>query len=213
MNNEEEKSKNKSKPLNDYFIKIDDDEFQIRSQRPLWLLGDGLLYLMGYRFNFDAITRNTVGRMNFVRKFLNTTETGAACIDFAHNDYKDNKLELLTEQYTFSPDFLDKKVSSQELIKWAQKLPFDLPILIKETTNRDYMTADMKLMMDAVDKFWSHYDLQNPDKNTAPFKNEVVNWLRDEGKKRNIDDFSKSRADLMDTIMRCPVSRKGGNTR
>ncbi len=210
MKKKKKKSKDKSKPLNDYVTKIDDSEFQTRSKQPLWFLGDGLLYLMGYKFNFDAITRNTVGRMGFVRKFLNTTDCGAACIDFAYNDYKGNKLLLLTEQHAFSPDFLDKQVPSQELIKWAEKLPFDLPILTNRHINKNYMTADMKLMMDAADKFWSHYDLDNPDPTIVPFKKHVVKWLMDEAEKRNIAGFNKSRAAAIDTIIRCPSSRMGG---
>jgi hypothetical protein len=69
----------------------------------------------------------------------------------------------------------------------------------------------MQLMFDAIDKFWKDYDLTKPDASKAPFKKNVVDWLIDEAKKRRID-FSKTRAEHMDTIMRCPQARRGGNS-
>lgn len=75
-----------------------------------------------------------------------------------------------------------------------------------------HMTPDMQLMFGAINKFWSNYDLSAPNPNIAPFKKDVVDWIISEAKSRGIE-MSKSRAEVIDTIIRCPVARKGGNTR
>ena len=208
---------NKSEPkqLETHFLAITSDDFNSRLKQPLWSLGDGLLYLSGFKFNFDSITRTTVGRMDFVRKFLGTTTFGNAALNCAYNDYKNKKLELIDVQYFILPEILEKQVASKNLLSWAKNLPFDVPMLMdaKLDITQKYMTPDMELMFDAVTKFWSEYDLDSPNPNIAPFKKDVVSWLLEQAKKRNIQDFSKSKAQMIDTIIRCPISRGGGNTR
>lgn len=82
----------------------------------------------------------------------------------------------------------------------------ELPI-----TRTAYCTPDMRLMFDAIEEFWKDYDLENPNPVVAPFKEKVVEWLLSEAQKRKIYDFGKTRAEHMDSIIRCPSSRRGGN--
>jgi len=199
--------------LNSHFKPVDKDEFESISQKPIIPLGDGLLLFVGYRFDFSTITKTTVGRMNFVTQFLENDQIGCALLKCAYSDIQSEKLETILPEYCFSANFLDREIVFQKLLKWAKTLTFDLPIYSKFNVTKSHITPDMELMFDAISKFWSNYDLNDPNPNIAPFKKDVVDWLMSEAKKRNIQDFKKSRASMIDTIIRCPISRGGGNTR
>ncbi len=114
-------------------------------------------------------------------------------------------------------------------IKWAQDRGYEPPDELrqaitefkhlheKDSESSDaemprpaYCTQEMKLMYEAVEKFWSHYDLANPDPSKAYLKKEVTEWLIEQAQKRGIT-LSNNLAGAMDTIMRCPKARQGGN--
>ncbi len=159
-------------------------------------------------------------------KYISDTQLRQSYIDFttiAMNELGHREIDWLGQYHNL-------KCHRQKWIGWAKSKHFTIPPALAEiikqhevTINQNvpkqhkaklsYCTPDMELMHDAVEKFWKDYDLTKPDASKAPFKNSVVNWLMEEAKKRGIAGFSKSRADMMDTIIRCPVARQGGNSK
>jgi hypothetical protein len=122
-------------------------------------------------------------------------------------DWKKNSLNYFDWECSINITYHDIQVNTEDLLK-----ALDTPARNYAPEKLKYITPDMQLMFDAVQNFWNHYDLDKPDKSKAPLKKDVLEWIIKEAKNRNIQDFSKSRAEVMDTIIRCPKSRGGGNT-
>lgn len=169
---------------------------------PLWKLDKAILYLHGYDTS-ETPKENA--------EIVDTDESMSKTAELAQDSSAIGKLDIIKGDGCI-------KVRPKEFMRWAATLGMDFPNLITEgmleskaQDSPEYQTDDMRLMYDAVEHFWIDYDLSNPDTGKAPFKKDVVSWLLDEAKKRNID-MSKTRAETMDTIMRCPVARRGGNT-
>jgi len=137
--------KNSEEQIQRIFPTISKDQFNKKSNEPLWSLANAILYLLGHRNIRDG-----------------------------------NKYTSQNENPTIE-SFIKRSIAGEKLLQYA------------------------------VEHFWSDYDLENPDPRRAPYKNAVVDWLMAEAEKQNIARFSKTRAEIMDTIMRCPKSRSGGN--
>jgi hypothetical protein len=187
------------------------EQFEILSkQEPLWNICQAVLYIFGYKgFNDCDQDYECIQSDKELTKILN----------YAIDSKKIYELTLTDKLHSYTDYKL--YVKPQEFIEWAKKRSIESPFLYKEGVNiedknstkkaNSYTTPDMQLMFDAVEKFWSDYNLEKPNHHIAPVKSSVVGWLLEEAKKRKID-FSKTRAEHMDTIIRCPRSRKGGNT-
>lgn len=65
-------------------------------------------------------------------------------------------------------------------------------------TRRKHTTEYLEIMEEAIQEFW-----ENHDPNRPPKKDQVVSWLEQKG-------LSTSLAESMDTIIRTPEARKGG---
>jgi len=124
---------------------------------------------------------------------------------------------------------IHKKNSPSLYLKWARDKAFAIPKglqtamtkfchlhdesidaqVVKSSLPPKYCTPDMQLMYDAVEKFWATYDLAHPDLSKAPKKKVVMYWLEQNSAKRG-DKISQTLAEAIDTIIRCPVARKGG---
>ena len=197
---------------------ISREQFNMKAKEPLWQLGNAILYLLGHRNRFDGNKYVSVIGSHSVHNYINASSVGKSILKYAADAYKAGKLDLIAsdegEADLSDENLLLVSVAPEKMIDWVQTLPIAVPIFSEDTTVHDnaYITQDMKLMLDAAKALWSDYDLENPNPSLAPFKKDVVKWLMDEAKKRNMHDFSKSRAEVMDTIMRCPKSRGGGNT-
>jgi len=197
---------------------ISREQFNMKAKEPLWQLGNAILYLLGHRNRFDGNSYVSANNSQAVLNYINGSSAGKAILKYAADAYKAGKLDLITtdadETDLSDENLLLASVAPEKIIDWVETLPITAPIFSEDIIVHDnvHMTQDMKLMLDAAKALWSDYDLENPDPNLAPFKIDVVKWLMDEAKKRSIHDFSKSRAEVMDTIMRCPKSRGGGNS-
>ncbi|MEZ5903408.1 MAG: hypothetical protein R3D88_08940 [Alphaproteobacteria bacterium] len=202
--------------INHLFPSISREQFDQKTKEPLWQLGNGILYLLGHRYRLDGNKHTPINGSPSVLDFINRSTDGKAILKYAMDAYKADQLDLTVSDNSELNDesLLAASVVPNKLTEWVKILPITAPIFSEDVSVPDiaYMTPDMKLMLDAVQALWSEYDLQNPDPSIAPFKKDVVKWLMDEAAKRNIQDFSKSRAEMMDTIIRCPKSRGGGNT-
>jgi hypothetical protein len=72
---------------------------------------------------------------------------------------------------------------------------------ISDVSQVSYTTEEIEIQKKAVTKFW-----QNHDPARTPKKDEIVAWLMEEG-------ISNRTAISMDSVMRPPITRKGGNKR
>jgi len=186
------------------------EQFEMLSKKePLWNICQAILYISGYKgFNDCDQDHECIESDKELTKILN----------YALDSKRIHELNLINK---FTP-FSDHKlyVKPKEFIEWAKKRSIGSQFIYKESVEierknlkktNSYTTPDMQLMFDAVEKFWSDYNLDKPNHHIAPVKSSVVDWLLEEAKERKMD-FSKTRAEHMDTIIRCPRSRKGGNT-
>lgn len=196
------------------FPAITREQFLDRSKEPLWRIDKGILYLLGRR-----------SRAGKEGDFIKTDKTAQKIRQYIFDAYKVKRIKLifsgmdLGEEWKTAENIKAEQVEPGQLIKLAKGFPIRLPILEEELATQrqkavpvpQYMTNEMALMMDAVGRFWSHYDLTKPDPNKAPLKKDVVKWLRKEAEKRGFE-VSDNIAKVMDTIIRCPLARKGGNS-
>ncbi|MFZ4125031.1 MAG: hypothetical protein ACOYJ2_03030 [Rickettsiales bacterium] len=183
------------------FPSITRQDFEQERKVPLWELGAGILYLIGRRSRAKGEESEFTGSNRLFEEMA----------AYAADAKLAGDLTLIGE----NEDFLQLKVKPEILIKWATNLPVILPMLHGSpvsTVKPEYCTPDMALMYDAITKFWGDYDLANPNPSIAPMKKDVVAWLVQEAARRGISDFSESRAKVLDTIIRCPKARLGGNT-
>lgn len=186
---------------------IDLKELRFLIKEPLWYLHTGILYITG-------------------NQSLGTDEDDFKCViynpklkkikQYAEESHQINKLRLKLER-SLSLDN-NYKVQPKDLLQWARNLHLDFPILDKlapdkkkELDHVQYATPEMILMNDAVKKFWEHYDLKSPDISKSYAKAEITMWIKSEAKKRGYE-VSDNIANAMDTIIRCPHTRKGGRT-
>ncbi|MES2676751.1 MAG: hypothetical protein V4612_00355 [Pseudomonadota bacterium] len=187
------------------------EQFETLSKKePLWNICQAILYVSGYR-GFDNCDQD--------HECIKSDKELNKILNYAIDSKKIHELSF-TDRDLCSPDH-KLYVKPREFIEWAKKRFIESPFIYKEGVNIEganstkkatsYITPDMQLMFDAVEKFWSDYNLEKPNHHIAPVKSSVVDWLLEEAKKRKID-FSKTRAEHMDTIIRCPKSRKGGST-
>ena len=72
---------------------------------------------------------------------------------------------------------------------------------IADVSQVSYTTEEIEIQKIAVTTFWQNYDPARP-----PKKDEIVAWLTEKG-------ISKRTAISMDSVMRPPKTRKGGNKR
>jgi len=198
------------------FPAITRKQFDSKTKEPIWQLGNGILYLLGHRYRLDGNTHAPINTSPSVLDFINRSNDGKAILKYVTDAFQSGQLDLAAsdESEANEDNLLTASIIPEKLTEWVKTLPLTAPIFAKETTSPDitYMTPDMKLMLDAVQKFWSHYDLENPNPHVAPKKDDVVEWLIEEADKRDIHDFTPSRAKAIQTIIRCPKARSGGNT-
>ncbi len=190
---------------------IDKKQFEsLVKKEPLWSLYRATLYVSGYK-GFDDREHNS--------DCVKSDSELDRIYKYALDSNKINELYLIgNDSALYSEGY---QVRPQEFARWAKLRSVESPFLYEVNAeiknhhlnkkDNSYVTPDMQLMFDAVDEFWSGYNLQDPNHHAAPVKSAVVSWLTEEAKNRNMN-FSKTRAEHMDTIIRCPISRKGGNT-
>ena len=208
--------KNSEEQIQRIFPTISKDQFNKKSNEPLWSLANAILYLLGHRNIRDSNKYTSQNENPTIESFIKRSIAGEKLLQYAGDAAIAEQITLIGDNTTAENDeeLLQTFVEPKPFIEWAKNLPLDLPILHSDTLQKGkpaYATPDMLLMYDAVEHFWSDYDLENPDPRRAPYKNAVVDWLMAEAEKQNIARFSKTRAEIMDTIMRCPKSRSGGN--
>lgn len=180
-------------------------EFETLSNKePLWDLSKAVLYVAGYKsFNEYKHDYECICSDDELKKIY----------DYARDSRKIRELDLVDGIGFGHPT--QYQVRPKDFISWAKKRFVSSPFFEGNTANKNkpisYITPDMQLMFDAIENFWSGYDLSKPNPHVAPVKKDVVAWLINEADKRKIN-FSKTRAEHIDTIIRCPASRKGGNT-
>lgn len=193
------------------------EDFDRLQKHPLWRVAEAIMYVMGRR------ARNEGKEVEFGKN----DKLFQRLHQFAYDAYTAGQLDVAgftpvrtaeEENTPLETLFLEAKVRPAEFVAWVKGLPLSLPMLAEPAASSvpavrpAYCTPDMALMYDAIEHFWSEYDLANPNPSVAPIKDDVVKWLVSEAAKRGIADFSTTRAGYMDTIMRCPKARRGGNT-
>lgn len=193
---------------------LSQEDFQKLLLEPLWSLSTAILYLHGFQscnegeksYRLETMDSECVKQIPEFKKVY----------QYALDSRSIGTLEI------FADRFSEGRVKPLDFIKWSKTLHMDFACYLwlpkqltveptKETQKPDHVTPDMQLMFDAIEKFWAGYNLSQPNPSIAPTKRMVVEWLVQEARSRKMD-FSKTRAEHMDTIMRCPESRKGGNT-
>ncbi len=188
-----------------FYPLITPGDFASLRKEPLWELDTGILYLIGRRNRKAPNATVYKGENDIFGRLL----------DYALDAHTAGQLKLIKTPTDMVTESLHLKVIPDELIAWAETLPLKLAMLDSTPSKPErpaHVTPDMALMYDAINHFWKGYDLANPNPSVAPMKKDVVAWLQEEAGKRGITDFSKTRAEIMDTIIRCPIARKGGNS-
>ncbi len=191
---------------------IDLKELKFLIKEPLWNLDTGILYITG-------------------NQSLGTDEDDFQCVihnpklkkikQYAKESHEIRKLHLKLKSIELESGLsLDNtyKVQPKDLLQWARNLHLEFPILDKLIPDKKkelesilYATPEMILMNDAAQKFWKHYNLKSPDISKSYAKAEITTWIKSEAKKRGYE-VSDNIANAMDTIIRCPHTRKGGRT-
>lgn len=194
------------------FPAITREQFLERCKEPLWRVSTGILYLLGRR-----------ARGNQEEDFIKANKLAQKIQKYLYDAYKIGKVRLVFQEPALADflsldDVLLAEIEPEQLISFAKGLPFalaifeeKLPAPSQQPKVLHYNTQEMALMTAAVERFWSNYDLNQPDPNKAPLKKDVIKWLRDEAKNRGFE-ISANIGKVMDTIIRCPKARKGGNS-
>lgn len=195
---------------------IDQLDFLNLQNEPLWKLQNAIIYLMGRQSQTTSeeeevfITHNdkAMKLLAYINDAHLAGDINLYQVDQQGDDYAKTETRLLSA-----------KIKPLELIEWVKTLPINLSIIADKNDPEaflqsvpHYKTAEMEIMEEVVEKFWSHYDLNNPDPSQAYLKDEVVDFIFARAKAKNIQ-ISRTMANQMDSIIRCPESRKGGNTR
>lgn len=112
-------------------------------------------------------------------------------------------IEPLDQEHLVTLDMVG--INADDLVAFLKKLPKEAEHKQQQNNSADmntkHTTKDMETLNRAATKFWA-----NHNKDAPPKKDVVVDWLVNEG-------VSKKLAESMDTIMRTPNARKGGNKR
>lgn len=202
-----DKDRQKLHELENTFPTITLKQFEQKEKEPVWHVSDGILYLLGRRRRNAVEKDQTTSGLFFKQSYL-----AAKVLQYAEDAFASNDLIPIND----NADLLLKTVKPKKFVAWAKSLPLCLPALestAQKAENETYITPDMRLMMDAREKYWSSYDFENPDPRRAPQKEDVVKWLIQEAENRKMPALGNSKAKMMDTIIRCPKSRLGGNYR
>lgn len=198
------------------FPTIDRHDLLNLQKEPLWKLQNAIIYLMGRRSQVsseeqEAFIRHNEKATKFL-DYINDAYLAGDIILYEVDQKEDDSAKTETR-------LLSAKIKPLELIEWVKTLPINLSIIADKKDPEaflqkvpHYKTAEMEIMEEVVEKFWSHYDQNNPDPSQAYLKDEVVDFLFEKAKAKNIQ-ISRTMANQMDSIIRSPESRKGGNTR
>nr|MBI1231869.1 hypothetical protein [Cytophagales bacterium] len=203
-----DRDRQKFHELESAFPAITPEQFEEKAKEPLWNVSDGILYLMARRRRFNSAKEDQTSTELFFKQSYLATKI----LRYTKDAFASNDLIPIND----NADLLLKTVKPKEFVAWAKCLPLCLPVFESDTQKVEKetnITPDMRLMMDARDKYWSSYDFENPDPRRAPQKEDVVKWLIQEAENRNMPALGNSKAKMMDTIIRCPKSRLGGNYR
>lgn len=204
------------------FPKLSEGEFSQLQKEPLWQVRNAIIYLLGRKsmssdVELERYFKNDEVASSIIKYLMDTIITGDLQL------YGSGDETQLAGQNIDA--ILHLKVRPKDFIEWAQVLPINLASMSEaskgepdlELTDLEikqpHRIAEMLLADDAIKEFWSDYDFENPDPNIAPYKRNVVAWLLEQAKVRGIPNFSKSKANAIDTLIRCPKARQGGNTR
>jgi hypothetical protein len=198
------------------FPTIDRHDFLKLQKEPLWKLQNAIIYLMGRKSQTTPEEEEAfIKRTDEATKLLGYIND-AELVDTINLYEVDQKEDGNNE---VENRLLSAKIKPLELIEWVKTLPIDLSIIAEKNDPEAFLqkvphhkTAEMEIMEEVVEKFWSHYDLNNPDPSMAYQKDEILNFIFERAKAKNIK-ISQAMVNQMDTIIRCPESRKGGNTR
>lgn len=202
-----DKDRQKLHELENAFPTITFKQFEQKEKEPVWHVGDGILYLLGRRRRNKMNKDQATPELFFKQSYL-----AAKILHYTNDAFASNDLIPIND----NADLLLKTVKPKEFVAWVKSLPLCLPIFESDTQKVEKetnITPDMRLMMDARDRYWSDYDFENPDPRKAPHKEDVVKWLIQEANNRKMPSLGNSKARMMDTIIRCPKSRLGGNYR
>lgn len=177
------------------------NDFQLMQiQDPLWELNCAFLHMSGYQsypiYEINSSCIASDEKLNgLYNRALQSIELGELSL-YSNKDHASCKM-----------------VKPVEIVAWAEKrkLPLALVSSSSAVLGFKHVTFEMQLMFDAIEYFWKEYDLASPKPSVAPYKKNVVTWLQNTAKMRGVT-LSDSLASSIDTIIRCPASRKGGNT-
>ncbi len=193
-------------------------DFEREQKRPLWTVGEAIMFVMGRRSRSDG-KEAEFGKHNrtFERLLLFITDAEQA-----------QQLKVLGYDHSFSLDhkrkpfnlvMLEAKVEPAPFVAWVKKLSLNLPMLQSEeaataqpvsiaaavTTLPTSRTPEMELMFAAMEHFWSDYP-----RTPAPLKKIVVAWLTENAGRYGIEKLSVNLAEAIDTILRPADARAGG---
>lgn len=191
------------------FPGIDCQDFDRRTNEPLWQMTDAILYALGYQ-------SRTVEdeKINFL-KYKDRAKRLMAYVLDAHKahdlklyNFDDSLFEV--EQKDIEEkrlkSFYSSKVKPKEFVSWLRGLALDIPILegeVKEMVSNHiqaggYTTPYIDLMIKAIQ------DLKISKGNQPPIKN-IQEWLGQQN-----PELSEREKSYMATFLRHPEMKKGG---
>lgn len=191
------------------FPEISRQEFDLRTNEPLWKMTDALLYALGHesRTSDDS-------KINF----LKYKDRAKRLMAYALDAQKAQDLKLLGfNDHLFDTDqtgveekraqsFYASQVKPKEFVTWLKRLALDVPILDGKVEGvidnhiqaGGYSTPYIDLIIKAIQELKISHANQPPKKN-------IVEWLE----KQN-PELSKRETGVMATIVRLPEMKKGG---
>jgi hypothetical protein len=211
MKKEEERLEERARNFASYALSKED--FEKRKNLPIWYLYSAILYLYGYESTgepyFDREIVNNNPKMKEIYVYIKDAEKIRKIIIFGDSDVSSqvNTIPFIELIRTFG-------IEVPNLAPLKEENPIPPNNIMTESNIGSYQTEQMTLLLDAAKSWWEaiEYDLKNPNRHIAPFKKDVVAWLMREAEERGVE-LSESLAESIDTIIRCPITKTGGNSR
>ena len=205
------------------FPKITREHFEREQKRPLWRVGEAIMFIMGRRARSEG---NEV-------EFGKYDTTFKRLLKYVQEATQAKQLEIIGYDRFYSLDkkrepfdlvLLEGKVVPAVFVNWATGLPVELLMLQDSITATEPVrvsdplsgvritmpkarTPEMYLMFAALEHFEKEYPVPKP----WPTKTSIVTpWLYENAARFGIEKLSKNMADAIDTLMRPVDSRAGG---
>lgn len=191
------------------FPAINIKEFTYRTNEPLWVMTDAILYALGYQSS-----TNEESKINFLRykdrakRLMKYILDAEKVKDLKLYDYDDHLFDIDQKDAEEKriKSFYASRVKPKEFVEWLKVLTLDIPVL-QGNIEKDvelhfkaegYSTPYIDLMIKAIKEL----KISN---NNQPLKKNILEWFNEQNM-----DLSKREKDALATFIRLPEMKKGG---